>query len=126
MAHGEFVQGQSLVAAGDLDTATRHFQEALQYRADHVGALVGLSRIFAAKGDAQSSVLIARQGVMMSNGQDPYALEALAAALAALGQTDEAVGTAEDALGRARRGGDTALADSLEVRIRRYRGSGRR
>ncbi len=126
MAYNEFIQGQSLVEAGDLDAATGHFQEALQYRADHVGALVGLSRIFAAKGDAQSSMLVARQGVMMSNRQDPYALDVLAGALATLGQIDEAVGAAQDALRLAQRGGDTALADSLEVRIRRYRGSGRR
>ena len=125
LAHNEFIQGQSLVEAGDLDTATRHFQEALQYRADHVGALVGLSRIFAIKGDAQSSVLIARQAVMMSNGQDPSALDVLAAALALLGQADEALGTARDALRLAQRAGDTVLADSLEVRIRRYRGSAR-
>jgi len=125
MAHSEFIQGQALVEAGNLDSATRHFQEALQYRADHVGALVGLSRIFATKGDAQSSVLIARQAVMMSNGQDPSALDVLAAALAMLGQTDEAVGTAEDALQLAQRDADTALADSLEVRIRRYRAAGR-
>jgi mono/diheme cytochrome c family protein len=126
MAHREFIQGQSLVEAGDLDSATRHFQEALQYRADHVGALVGLSRIFATKGDAESSLLIARQGVMMSNGQDSHALDAMAAALAMLGQSDEAVGAAQDALRLAQRGGDTVLADSLEARIRRYRGSGGR
>ena len=123
MAHREFIQGQALVEGGDLDTATRHFQEALQYRADHVGALVGLSRIFAAKGDAQSSLMIARQGVMMSNGEDAHALDALAGALAALGQADEAVGAAQDALRLAQRAGDTALADSLEVRIRLYRDS---
>ena len=125
MAHSEFMQGQSFVEAGDLDTATRHFQEALQYRADHVGALVGLSRIFAAKGDAQSAMLIARQGVMMSNGQDPHALDALAGALATLGRADEAVEAAQDALQLAQRRGDDALADSLGVRIRRYRQSGR-
>ena len=125
LAHSEFIQGQALVEAGDLDTATRRFQEALQYRADHVGALVGLSRIFAIKGDAPSSMLIARQAVMMSNGQDPSALDVLAGALALLGQADEAVATARDALRLAQRAGDTALADSLEVRIRRYRGSAR-
>ena len=71
-------------------------------------------------------MLIARQGVMMSNGQDSHALDVLAAAFAALGQADEAVATARDALRLAQRGGDTALADSLEVRIRRYREAGRR
>lgn len=126
MAYSEFTQGQSLVAAGDLDTAIGHFQEALKFRTDHVGALLGLSRIFAAKGDAQSSMLVARQGIKMSNGQNPYAFDVLAGALATLGQIDEAVEAAQDALRLAQLGGDTALADSLEVRIRRYRGSGRR
>jgi hypothetical protein len=125
LAHSEFIQGQALVEAGDLDTATRHFQEALQYRADHVGALLGLSRIFAAKGDAESALMIARQGVMMSNEQDAEALDAYAAALAMLGRADEAVAAARDALQLAQRAGQTALADSLGVRIRRYRDSGR-
>jgi len=67
--------------------------------------------------------LIARQGVRVSNGQDPHALDALAKSLAALGQIDDAVNAAQDALPLARRQGEKSLADSLEVRIQRYRGA---
>lgn len=122
MAHSEFVQGRSALDSGDLDRATRHFQEALQYRSDHVGSLVGLARVFEQRGDAQSSLLIARQGVMMSNGQDARALDALAVAQASLGQTREALQTAEQALRLAGDAGDETLVTSLEALIERLRG----
>jgi Flp pilus assembly protein TadD len=114
-----------MLEEGDLDAATSWFQEALRYRPDHVQSLIGLSRVFAAKGDAESALLVARQGVTMSNREDPQALDALAKALAVLGQLDEAVKAAQEALPLARRLEDVSLADSLEVRIERYRGGGR-
>ena len=126
LAESKFVQGQILFEEGDLDAATRSFQEVLRYRADHIQGLIWLSRVFATRGDVDSSLLVARQGVKMSNGQDPQALDALAEALAALGQIDDAVSAAQEALPLARRQGETSLADSLEVRIQRYRGAGER
>ncbi len=124
-AERKFVQGQTMLEEGDLDAATSLFQEALRYRPDHIQALIGLSRVFAAKGDAESALLVARQGVTRSNREDPHALDALAKALAVLGQLDEALRAAQEALPLAWRPEDVSLADSLEVRIERYRGGGR-
>ena len=61
----------------------------------------------------------------MSNRENPHALDALAKALAALGQLDEAVRAAQEALPLARQQEEMPLADSLEVRIERYRGGGK-
>ncbi len=124
-AERKFVQGQTMLEEGDLDAATSLFQEALRYRPDHVQSLIGLSRVFAARGDAESSLFVARQGVTMSNRENPHALDALAKALAALGQLDEAVRAAQEALPLARQQEEMPLADSLEVRIERYRGGGK-
>ncbi len=120
LAESRFVRGQILFEEGDLDGATRSFQEALRYRADHIQGLVWLSRVFAAKGDGESSLLVAEQGVRMSNRQDPHALDALAKAFAVVGRVDDAVRAAEEALPLALRQGEIPLADSLEVRIQRY------
>ena len=119
MAHTAFVAGGEALELGDLDRATVHFQEALQYRADHVGALVALSRILLLRGDAESAMFIARQGVIMSDRQDPESLDALAAAHASLGQIAEALAAAQEALRLARDRRDPALVASIEARIQR-------
>ena len=67
LAESRFVQGQILFEEGDLDAATTSFQEALRYRADHIQALVWLSRVFTRRGDVESSLLVAQQSVMMSD-----------------------------------------------------------
>jgi hypothetical protein len=122
MAHSEYTSGRAALESGDLDAATHHFQEALQYRADHIGSLVGLARIFGRRDDWQSSLFIARQAVTMSNGEEPAALDALSAAQAALGRTREAVESAERGLALARSRGDAELVATLEARLERLRG----
>jgi len=122
MAHSEFVKGGDAWEVGELDVATRHYQEALQYRADHIGALVGLSRIFAERGDGQSALLIARQGILMSKSQDASAMDALSAAHAILGEVSDALAAAEEAVRLARLSGDDDVAQAAEARIQRLRG----
>jgi hypothetical protein len=117
MAELEHGRGATAFEAGDLDVATRHFQEALQYRADHIGSLVGLAEIFVRRADAQSALIIARQGVLMSNRQDARALAALAMAQALGGATGEARSTAREAISRARANGDPALIEAVELRV---------
>lgn len=119
MAELEYGQGASAFEQGALDVATRHFQEALQYRADHVGSLVGLAEIFVQRGDAPSALIIARQGVTMSNRQDARALAALAMAQALSGATGEARGTAAEAIARARAVGDPDVIEAVESRLAR-------
>ena len=117
MAELEFGQGAAAFETGDLDVATRHFQESLQYRADHIGSLVGLAEIFVQRSDARSALIIARQGVLMSNRQDARALAALAMAQALGGATDQAGATANEAIARARTVGDLELIEAVELRV---------
>lgn len=122
MADQEYRSGRAAMDAGELDVAVRHFQESLQYRSDHVGSLVGLARIFGQREDWRSSLMIARQAELMSSGQDPAALDALSAAQEALGQTRDALESAERGLSLARSRGRAELTASLQERIARLRG----
>lgn len=117
MAELEYGRGVAAADTGELDAATRHFQESLQYRADHVGSLVGLAEIFVRRSDAQSALIIARQGVLMSNRQDARALAALAMAQALAGSMGEARATAIEAMVRARATGDAALLATVQSRV---------
>lgn len=118
LAHVEHTEGAAALAEGELDVATRHFQEALQHRADHVPSLVGLARIFGRWADWSSSLLIARQAELMSGGSDPLAFDVLSAAQAALGQSREAVASAQRGLTLARSAGNEELVALFEARLR--------
>lgn len=122
LAHVEHAAGAAALTEGDLEGATRRFQEALQYRADHVPSLVGLAMTFGRRGDWSSSLLIARQAELMSGGSDPSALDVLSAAHAALGQVADARASAERGLRMARAAGDQALAAVFEARLRQLGG----
>lgn len=121
MATMELRQAEEALAEGRATDAVAHFQESLQYRSDNVPALAGLARAFVASGDAGSGRFIADRAVQVSGGRSPVALEALAAVHAAQGEMDRAVEVARTALDLARQQKDTLLADSLAVRIERYR-----
>ncbi len=122
MAYTAFDAGSNQLAEGRLDQAIRQFQEALQYRSDHVGALLGLSAAFARKGDGPSSLVIAGQAVSLTGRRNAGALDALAAAHYVAGESEQAVLVAREALGIATAGGEQVLADSIRARIDRYRG----
>ncbi|NNF12605.1 MAG: hypothetical protein HKN72_05260 [Gemmatimonadetes bacterium] len=122
LAHVEHAAGAAALANDDLDEATHRFQEALQYRADHVPSLVGLARTFGRRGDWSSSLLIARQAELMSGGSDARALDVLSAAQAAVGDVPAAVASAQQGLTLARASGDDALAAVFEARLRQLGG----
>lgn len=117
--------GEQRFAEGDLEDATRLFQEALRYRSDNVEALNWLSRTFAARGDFGSALLVAERAVRVSNGRDAEALAAFAEAHAGLGQLDQAADVARRAIDVAEDSGEEELADTLRTQVRRYREGGR-
>ena len=117
MAELEYSRGIDASEAGSADQAMHHFREALQYRADHVGSLVGLAEIFIQRSDASSALVIARQGVLMSNRQDARALAALAMAQALGGSMTDARASAVEALALARSLGDGALVEAVQTRV---------
>lgn len=124
MATMELRRGQAALGRGDPEGAIPHFQESLQYRSDNVEALAGLARAFVLSGDATSAGFIADRAMQLSGGRSALALDALAAVRAASGDGEGAVEAARRALALARDRGEGVLADSLEVRIRRYGGGG--
>ena len=124
MAFREYTDGRELLAAGSVDEAIPHFQEALQFRADHTGALVALSRAFVEKGDGASALIIARQAVQLTSRRDAHALDALARAHFLSGEKEDAISTAEEALSVARSSGDRIFADSVSTRVREFRSGG--
>ena len=117
MAALEFSQGEQAYSSGQLAAATMHFQQALQYRADHLPSLVRMSEIYIEERDGQSALIIARQGVVMSNRQDARALAVLAVAQALTGSMADARATASEALSKARETGDVSLIDMVEARV---------
>ena len=81
------------------------------------GIIIGLAEIFVRRADAQSALIIARQGVLMSGRQDARALAALAMAQALGGAREDAQATAAEALALARATGDEELIDEVQARV---------
>jgi hypothetical protein len=117
MAALEFSLGEQAYSSGQLASAMTHFQQALQYRADHIPSLVHMSEIYVEEGDGQSALIIARQGVVMSNRQDVRALAVLALAQALTGSMTDAKASASEALSKARETGDASLINMVEARV---------
>lgn len=122
LSNAEFVLGEEARARGELDLARGHYQEALSYRADHIGSLVGLSGIFAQLGDGASALLIARQAVSMSGASDPAAFEALSGAFEAMGARRDAIAAAEEARTLAEAAGDDEAVTRIVARLVTLRG----
>ena len=74
----------------------------------------------ARRGQFDAAVECYRQAVRFSEGQDPVALDLLAAAYAELGRFPEAVATAHQALAVASAAGNTALVEVIRTRLRFY------
>ncbi len=117
LAHAAFVAGRTAAERGELDEAVRHFQSALSYRSDHLGALTGLSMAFVARADGASALLIARQAIAVSGEADPGAFDALAAALALQGDRGGARAAAAQGLRLAEASGDTEVEQRLRRRL---------
>ena len=66
-------------------------------------------------------VRLAERAVRLTNGANATALDTLAAAYAAAGQTDRAIDTSENALKVAIDAGEQELAGEIRARLNRYR-----
>ncbi len=118
--------GALLMVRGRLDRALTHFQEAHRLQPDRPMTLNGLAWILATHPVAdvrrpQEAVDLARRAAQMTRSRNPAILDALAAALAATGQFDEAVKTAQAALEQAEAAGVRDLADKIRRRLGGYR-----
>ncbi len=124
MATMELRRGEAALEEGRHRDAVAHFQEALQYRSDSVGSLVGLARAFLGLGDGTSARFIAERAVQVTGRGHPEALATLAEVHAHLGARDAAVDVAEEALALARARDQDELVRTLRDQLRRYREGG--
>ena len=125
-APARFCLGQALHDRGESDSALAHLNEALRLQPDNVRMLWQMAWILAT--DPNSAIRnggraagLARNAIRLSGGQEPRALDALAAALAEIKKFDAAIDAAEQASAVARTNGDDTLADAVEQRQRLYR-----
>ena len=71
-------------------------------------------------GQVELAIQMAERAVALTGRQHPVMLDTLAAAYAAAGRFQDAVGTAQAASSLARRAGAAALAERIESRLRIY------
>jgi Flp pilus assembly protein TadD len=120
--------GRLLAATGRDRFAAEQFRAAVGLRPDHVSALAGLGWVLATTrvpdlGTPDEAVRAAEMAVTLTQGGDPAALDALAAAYAASGDFDRAVATVEKALMAAYRTGGSSepTVDPVRGRLDLYR-----
>jgi tetratricopeptide (TPR) repeat protein len=122
-AEAHYNVGSVLRSRGDLSEAAGQFRQAVQLKPDWIPAVASLAWLLAtapdaAFRDASQAVRFAEQAAELTGRQDASALDILAAAYAAAGQFDRAIGVAEAALGMKP---DAALAAAIRRRQELYR-----
>jgi tetratricopeptide (TPR) repeat protein len=117
----------ALASQGDFAPALAHAQAALHLELQSPLALAAMARILSQHPDPavrnvkQAQRLIG-QAERKADHNDPIALDALAAAYAALGAGDRAVRAAQRAVARASETGNDDLTAALRSRLEHYRG----
>ncbi len=122
-ATGLVYQARADARAERLDDALDLYRRSLRARND-ASVMAEMADVLIRRGDAAAALVVARQAAGLAGGGDPSILGALARALAAAGQGDEAREIGRRALELARRTGPAALADSLSILVRSLGGPG--
>lgn len=118
--------GDLAAAQGKRDAAVERYEQALALRKDNYPANNNLAWLLAthadaARRDGQRSLALAQQAGALLKAPNAASLGTLAAALAANGQTEEAVAAGEQALTLANKSNDRAAAMALEAQLKAYR-----
>ena len=117
---------RALVMQNQLAEAIYRYRRTLEIEPDRVGALLDLAWIIATASNLElrvpaEGVRLAERAVRLTNGTNATALDTLAAAYAAAGQTDRAIETSEHALKVAIDAGEQELVEEIRARLNRYR-----
>jgi len=117
--------GQLLSIRGRPAEAAAQFSDALALRPDNVQALAGLAWIRATASDASlrngvEAVSLAERADSAASHQDVTALDALAAAYAAVGRYDDAIASARAGLELATASGRLDVASQFRQRMQMY------
>jgi tetratricopeptide (TPR) repeat protein/mono/diheme cytochrome c family protein len=116
---------RALVMQNELAEAIYRYRRTLEIEPDRVGALLDLAWIIATAPNVElrvpsEGVRLAERAVRLTNGTNATALDTLAAAYAAAGETDRAIETAESALKVALESGERQLASEIRARLEKY------
>ncbi len=117
--------GNVLFAQGRLDEAMRQYRKVLEIKPDYVEVLNNLAWLLAthpkaSQRDGVKAIALAERANRLCGGQQPGALDTLAAAYAEAGRFSDALATARKALELAKRQDSRPMADSLRARIALY------
>jgi Tfp pilus assembly protein PilF len=117
--------GRLLMLQGKAADAAAEFEQALGVQPEAVSALTGLAWIRATSADAKlrrpgQAVAMAERARQLSHGQDPQALDALAAGYAALGEFDKAVVAGRLGIQVADAVGQALLSADMRTRLQLY------
>ena len=118
--------GLALASQGRIAEALPHLRRALDLHPDWPQAQAALAWMLATWPDAKPDDIaeaadLARRISARSPTPNPVALDALAAAQAAAGEFDQALGTAQRALAAARSQGLASLVEEISARLALYR-----
>lgn len=117
--------GRLLTLQGKAADAAAVFEEALQLQPDSVPALTGLAWIRATSSDdglrrPGQALALAGRARQLSGGRDPQALDAMAAAYAALAEWDKAVQAVTAGIAVAEQSGQALLSGEMRQRLQQY------
>ena len=117
---------RALVMQNQLAEAIYRYRRTLEIEPDRVGALLDLAWIIATAPNVElrvpaEGVRLAERAVRLTDGKNATALDTLAAAYGAAGQSDRAISTAESALKVAVEAGERQLAAEIRARLEKYR-----
>jgi hypothetical protein len=118
--------GTLAMRRGEAEVAVRHLRAALRHRPDLHGAANNLAWLLATNPsapvrDPEEAIRLAEATRAAMSAPPATVIDTLAAAYAAAGRFDEAIGTATEAAALARESGDGTLADEIEARLALYR-----
>ena len=125
-AEAQYNLGVALVGLGGLPEAMGHWEQALRSKADYVEAENNLAWLLATLapadgGDPVRAVTLAERVCQLTSGRVAPYLDTLAAAYAADGRFNDAIATAQKAIGLASAAGQTRMVNEIETRLELYR-----
>ena len=117
--------GNLAFAYGKDELALQRYEEALRLEPGEAEPTARLARFLASTPDetlrnGERALALAERASDLTGGENPHALDTLAAAYAAAGRFPTAVTAAHHAAQRARAAGDEALAGEIEQRLALY------
>lgn len=116
----------ALSQMGRMREAMVHYESALRLKPDYVPALDGMAKLLATLrpadgGDPPRAIELASTACRITGNQVAGYMETLAMAYAVANRFDDAVQTAQNAVGVARAAGQPAAAQEIEARLNLYR-----